>query len=106
MFLKSTEVNVELVEWLKQLAERCPCGLLCEGIHILWEALATIAELTIRTRDISVGVVDVARKEHTGVNLAPIAAHLLAILTTSIEVSFLVCSKDVVHVLGELGFKW
>lgn len=37
--------------------------------------------------------------------LAPVASHLLAVLTTSIEVSYLVGSEDVVHVLGELGFE-
>ena len=37
--------------------------------------------------------------------LAPVASHLLAILTASIEVGYLVGSEDVVHVLSELGFK-
>lgn len=51
------------------------------------------------------GVVDVAREEHTGVYLAPVATHLLAILTASIEVGYLVSSEDVVHVFGEFCFE-
>lgn len=38
--------------------------------------------------------------------LAPVAAHLLAVLAASVEVGYLVGSKDVVHVLGELSFEW
>ena len=60
MLLESTEVYIELMEILKKLSERSACSHLCEGIDILREALATIAELAIRTRDIGVGVVDVA----------------------------------------------
>ena len=52
------------------------------------------------------GVVDVAREEHAGVYLAPVATHLLAVLAASVEVGYLVGSEDVVHVLGELGFEW
>ena len=37
--------------------------------------------------------------------LAPVASHLLAVLTASVEVGYLVGSEDVVHVLGELGFE-
>ena len=106
MFLKSTEVNIQLMEWLKESAERSACGHLGEGVDILREALATIAELAVRTRDVSVGVVDVAGEEHASVYLAPVASHLLAVLTASIEVGYLVGSEDVVHVLGELGFEW
>ena len=105
MLLKSTEVNIELMQWLKQLAKRSTCCHLGEGVDILWEALATIAELAIRTRDIGVGVVDVAREKHAGVYLTPVASHLLTVLTAGVEVGYLVGSKDVVHVLGELGFE-
>ena len=106
MFLKSTEVNIKLVKVLKESTERCALGHHSEGIDILREALTTIAELAIRTRDVGVGVVDVAREEHAGVYLAPVASHLLAILTAGVEVGYLVGSEDVVHVLGELGFEW
>ena len=105
MLFKSTEMNIQLMQVLKEFTERRACGHLCESIHILWEALATIAELAIRTRDIGVGVVDIAREEHAGVYLAPVATHLLAVLTASVEVGHLIGSKDVVHVLGEFGFE-
>ena len=105
MLFKSTEMNIKLMQVFKKSTERCSLGHLCESIHILREALATIAELAIRTRDIGVGVVDIAREEHAGVYLAPVASHLLAVLTASVEVGYLVGSEDVVHVLGELGFE-
>ena len=105
MLLESTEVNVEFVEVLKESTERCTLGHLGEGIDILREALATITELAIRTGDKGVGVVDVAGEEHAGVYLAPVASHLLAVLSASVEVGYLVGSEDVVHVLGELGFE-
>ena len=37
--------------------------------------------------------------------LSPVATHLLAVLTASVEVGHLIGSKDVVHVLGEFGFE-
>lgn len=105
MLLKSTEMNIEFMQWFKQLAERCALGHHGEGVDILREALATIAELAIRTGDVGVGVVDVAGEEHAGVYLAPVTSHLLAVLTAGVEVGYLVGSEDVVHVLGELGFE-
>ena len=105
MLLKSAEMNVELMERLKESAERSALGHHGEGINILWEALATIAELAVRTRDVGVGVVYVAGEEHASMHFAPVATHLLAILAASIEVGYLVGSEDVVHVLGELGFE-
>ena len=99
-------MNIQLMQRFKKSAERSALGHHCEGVDILREALATIAELAVRTRDIGVGVVDVAREEHAGVYLAPVATHLLAVLTASVEVGYLVGSEDVVHVLGELGFEW
>ena len=60
MLLKSTEVYVQFMQMLKESTERCALGHHGEGIDILREALAAIAELAIRTRDIGVGVVDVA----------------------------------------------
>lgn len=105
MLLKSSEVHIQLMEVLKESTQRCALGHHGEGVDILREALATITELAVRTWDIGVGVVDVARKEHTGVYLAPVATHLLAVLTASVEVSYLVGSEDVVHVLSKLGFE-
>ena len=105
MLLKSSEMYIELMEWFKQLAERCTLGHHGEGIDILREALATIAEFAIWTWNVGVGVVDVAREEHAGVYLAPVATHLLAVLTASVEVCYLVGSEDAMHVLGEFGFE-
>ena len=59
MFLYATEVDIELVERCEEGAEGGTLGHLGEGIDILGEALATIAELTIRTGDVGVGVVDI-----------------------------------------------
>lgn len=105
MLLKSTEVNVELVKMLKESTERCALSHLSECVDILRETLATIAKFAIRTGDVGVGVVDVAREEHAGMYLAPVTSHLLAVLAAGVEVGDLVGSEDVVHVLGELGFE-
>ena len=106
MLLKTPEMYIQLMQVLKESSERSTLSHLSEGVDILWEALATVTELTIRTWNIGVGVVDVAREEHAGVYLAPVATHLLAVLTASVEVGYLVGSEDIVHVLGELGFEW
>ena len=105
MLLKSTDVHIKFMKMFKESTERSALGHHGEGVDILWEALATIAEFAIWAWDIGVGVVDVAREEHAGVYLAPVASHLLAVLTAGIEVGYLVSSEDVVHVLGELGFE-
>lgn len=80
-------------------------GYLGEGIDILREALATVTELAIRTRDVGMGVVDVAREEASGMDGTPVGSHLLAVLTAGVEVDYLIRAKYVVHVLGELCFK-
>ena len=59
MFLHSTEMNIQFVKVLQKCAKRCSLSHLGEGVDILWKALATITELAVGTRDISVGVVDV-----------------------------------------------
>lgn len=106
MLLKPSEMNIQLMQVLKESTQRSALGHHGEGIDVLWEALATIAELAVRTRDVGVGVVDVTREEHAGVYLAPVASHLLAVLTAGVEVGYLIGTEDVVHVLGELGFEW
>ena len=60
MLFKSTEMNIQFMQVLNKRTERSACGHLCESIHILREALATIAELAIWTRNIGMRVVDVA----------------------------------------------
>lgn len=60
MLLKSSEVNVEFMQMLQENSKRSASRHLSESVDILWEALATITKLAIRTRDVGVGVVDVA----------------------------------------------
>jgi len=72
-------MDVQFVKVLQQGSERCSFGHLCKGVDILGEALTTITEFTIRTRNVGVGVVDIARQQHAGVYLTPVAAHLLAV---------------------------
>ena len=60
MLFKSTEVNVQFMQVLKERSERSSLGHLCESIHILREALATITKLSVRSGNVSMGVVDVA----------------------------------------------
>ena len=74
----------------------------CEGIDIFGEALATVAELAVGTGDVGVGVVDIAGEEHTGVYLAPVAAHLLAVLAAGIEVGYLIGSEHVECILAKI----
>ena len=105
MFLHPTEMNVQLMQMLQQRSERSAFGHLGEGINILREAFATVAELAIGTRDVGVGVVDVAREEDTGMHLAPVGTHLLAILAAGVEVGHLVGSEHIVHIFGQLGLK-
>jgi len=105
MFFHATEVDVELVEVLQEGAEGGALGHLGKGVDILREALAAIAVLAIGSRDIGMGVVDVARKKHSSVHLTPVGSHLLAVFAAGVEVGDLVGSEDVVHVLGELGLK-
>ena len=65
MLLNPTEMNIQLMQMLQKRSERRTLGHLGKGVHILGEALAAIAKLAIGTRDISMRVVDIARKEHT-----------------------------------------
>ena len=103
MLLYSPEMHIQLMQVLQKGAEGRALGHLGESIDILGEALATIAELAIRTRNVSVGVVDIAREQHTGMYLAPIGSHLFAVLAAGIEIGHLIGSKDIVHILGQLG---
>ena len=61
MLLHPTEMHVELMEMLQQRSERRALRHLGEGIHVLGETLAAIAELAIGTRHVGVRVVDIAR---------------------------------------------
>lgn len=80
-------------------------GHLCECINIFRETFASVAELTIRTGNIGVCVVDVPRKEYAGMNCTPIGTHFLTVFTTSVKVGHFVCSKHIVHIFREFCLK-
>ena len=98
-------MHIQLVQVLQQGSKRRALGHLGEGVDVLGEALAAITELAIRTRDVGVGVVDVAGQQHAGMHLAPVCSHLFAILAAGVEVRDLIGSKDIVHILGEFCLK-
>ena len=89
----------------QQGSKGCTLGHLGEGIDILGEALAAISKFAIGTGDIGMGVIDIAGKQDTSMHLAPVGSHLLAILAAGVEVGHLIGTKDVVHILGQLGFQ-
>ena len=106
MLFKTTEVNIQLMKMLQKRAERSAFCHLGESVHILREAFAAIAKLTIRPGNIGMRVVDITREKHTRMYLTPVTTHLLAVLSASIEVGHLVRAKHIVHVLRQFGFEW
>ena len=52
-------MNVEFVEGLQQSAEGCAFGHLGEGVHVLRETLAAVAQFAVGAGYIGVGVVDI-----------------------------------------------
>ena len=60
MLLYTSKMHVQFVEMFQQCTKRSSLGHLGKGIDILREALATITELTIRTGDIGVSVIDIS----------------------------------------------
>lgn len=60
MLLKSTEVHIQFMEMLQKRSKGSACSHLGKSIHVLREALATITKLSIRTRDISMRVINIA----------------------------------------------
>lgn len=94
-------MHIQLVQVLQQGSKGSTFGHLGEGIDILGEALATITEFAVRTRDVGVGVVDISREKDSSMYLAPVSPHLLTILAAGIEVGYLIGTKDIVHILGE-----
>lgn len=103
--LHSPEMDVEFVERGEQGAERRARRQLREGVHVLREALAAVAALAVRTRNVGVRVVDVARQQAARVDLRPVRAHLLAVLLHGVEVRHLVRAEDVVRILRDLRLK-
>lgn len=77
MLFKSTEMNIQFMQVLKERSEGSACGHLGKRIHILRETLAVIAKLAVRSENVSMGVVDVAGKQHTSITVhqsAPICS--------------------------------
>ena len=93
------------MQMLQQGAQGGALGHLGEGVHILGEALAAVAQLAVGAGHVGVRVVDVARKQYARVHLAPVGSHLLAVFAAGVEVGDLVGAKHVVHILGELGLE-
>ena len=60
MLFNASKVHIQLMQVLKQGAQGRTLGHLGKGIHILGEALATIAKLAVRTWDIGVRIIDIA----------------------------------------------
>ena len=105
MLFHSAEMNVQLMEMLQEHSKRCALGHLGKGIHVLGEALAAIAVFTIGTRNVCVGIIDITRKKNSSMHLAPVGTHLLIVFSAGIEVSNLIGTKHIVHVLGQLGLQ-
>ena len=98
-------MHIQLVQVLQQGAKGRALGHLGKGVDVLGEALATVTELAIRTGDVGVGVVDIAREEDTSVHLAPVTTHLLTVLAAGVEVGHLIGSEHIVHILGQFGLQ-
>ena len=105
MLLHTTEVDIQFMEMRQKGTQWRALRHFRKGIDILGKTFSTITKLTVRTGHISVGIIDVAREEHSRMYLAPIATHLLAIFTTGIEISHLVSSKHIVHIFGQLSLQ-
>ena len=59
MLLHPTEMHIQLVQVLQQGAEWRALSHLSKGIDVLGETLATVAELAVRTGDVSMGIIDI-----------------------------------------------
>ena len=71
MFLHPTEMHIQLMQMLQQRSKRRAFRHLGKGVHVLGEALATIAELAVGAGDIGVGIVDVAGEEDASMHFTP-----------------------------------
>jgi len=98
-------MHIQFVQVLQEGAKGRALGHLGEGVDVLGEALATVAELAVGAGDVGVGVVNVAGEEDAGMHLAPVGSHLLAVLTAGVEVGHLVGSEHIVHILGQLSLQ-
>ena len=60
MLLNASEMHIELMQMLQQGAQRRSLGHLGEGVHILGEALAAVAQLAVGAGHVGVGVVNIS----------------------------------------------
>ena len=60
MFLQPTKMDIQFMEMFQKCSKRCALRYLGKSVDILWETLAAIAKLAIGTRNVGVGIVDVA----------------------------------------------
>lgn len=105
MLLHPTEMNIQLMKVLQQGSKGCTLCHFCKGIHILGEALAAVTILAVRTWNVGMGIVYITREQYTCMHLAPVGAHLLAVLAAGVEVGNLVGAEHIMHVLCELGLE-
>ena len=61
MLFKSTEMNIQLMKMLQKGSKGCALCHLSQSIDILREAFDTITVLTLWTRNVGMGVVDITR---------------------------------------------
>ena len=106
MLLFPTKMHVQLMQMLQKSSKWRAFGHLCEGVHVLGEALAAIAILAIGPWHVGVGIVDISRKKHACMHCAPVGTHLFAIFTAGVEVGDFISTKYIVHVFGQLCLQW
>ena len=73
MLLYSPKMDIQLVQVLQQGSKGRSLGHLGKGVDILGEALAAITKLTIWTRNVSMGIIDITREQNTCMHLAPVS---------------------------------
>ena len=71
MFFNTPEMDIQFMQKFQKCAQRCAFRHLGEGVDVLGEALATIAELAVGAGDIGVGIVDVAGEEDASMHFTP-----------------------------------
>ena len=77
VFFNTAKMNIQFMQRGEESAHCRALRHLGKGVDIFGETLAAVAELTIRSGNICVSVVDIARKQNARMHLRPIAAHFL-----------------------------
>lgn len=105
MLFKPAEPDIELVERGDEFAKGKILGEGGEGVDVLGEALAAVAVFAVGTGHLGVHLVDVTRKEDTGMDGLVVAAVSAAVVGHGIEVGHLERAEDVVGILRNLGLE-